>query len=208
MSSKQKSVPDDDLDVTQEMPVDKGNNDDSDDTEVNDIPGGDPEELHALLTDARNKVDEHWDQCLRLQADIENLRKRRERDVANAHKFALDKFAVDLLPVRDSLEMGLAAAEDSADAARLKEGSELTLKMLSSAMEKYNIKVINALNEQFNPEYHEAMSMQEREDVPPNTVVTVVQKGYLLNDRLIRPAMVIVSRAAAQPSGGQIDEQA
>jgi len=201
MSSKQKPTPDDDLDITQEMPVD------NDDTEVNETLGGNPEELHALLTDARSKADEHWDQCLRLQADIENLRKRKERDVASAHKFALEKFAVDLLPVRDSLEMGLAAA-GSADAENLKEGSELTLKMLVSAMEKYNIKEINALNEKFNPEYHEAMSMQEREDVAPNTVITVVQKGYLLNDRLIRPAMVIVSRTAAQPSGGQLDEQA
>ena len=199
MSSKQKPVSEDELDVTQ------GESPDSSDSE---IPEGDPQELHALLTDARDKADEHWDQCLRLQADIENLRKRRERDVANAHKFALEKFAVDLLPVRDSLEMGLAAAADSGDAAKLKEGSELTLKMLVSAMEKYNIQEVNALNEQFNPEYHEAMSMQEREDVPPNTVVTVVQKGYLLNDRLIRPAMVIVSKAASQPGGGQLDEQA
>ena len=199
MSSKQKPVSEDELDVTQ------GESPDSSDSE---IPEGDPQELHALLTDARDKADEHWDQCLRLQADIENLRKRRERDVANAHKFALEKFAVDLLPVRDSLEMGLAAAADSGDAAKLKEGSELTLKMLISAMEKYNIREVNALNEQFNPEYHEAMSMQEREDVPPNTVVTVVQKGYLLNDRLIRPAMVIVSKAASQPGGGQLDEQA
>ena len=199
MSSKQKPVSEDELDVTQ------GESPDSSDSE---IPEGDPQELHALLTDARNKADEHWDQCLRLQADIENLRKRRERDVANAHKFALEKFAVDLLPVRDSLEMGLAAAQDSAEAAKLKEGSELTLKMLVSAMEKYNISEISALNEKFNPEYHEAMSMQERVDVPPNTVVTVVQKGYLLNDRLIRPAMVIVSSAASQPGGGQLDEQA
>jgi molecular chaperone GrpE len=199
MSSKQTPVSEDGLDVTQ------GESPDSSDSE---IPEGDPQELHALLTDARNKADEHWDQCLRLQADIENLRKRRERDVANAHKFALEKFAVDLLPVRDSLEMGLAAAQDSAEAAKLKEGSELTLKMLVSAMEKYNIIEISALNEKFNPEYHEAMSMQERVDVPPNTVVTVVQKGYLLNDRLIRPAMVIVSSAASQPGGGQLDEQA
>jgi len=201
MSNEQKSVSEDDLAVT------RGVSPDSKDGEGNEILEGDPQELHALLTDARNKADEHWDQCLRLQADIENLRKRKERDVANAHKFALDKFAVDLLPVRDSLEMGLAAA-DSADAEKLREGSELTLKMLTSAMDKYNIIEVNALNEQFNPEYHEAISMQEREDVPPNTVVTVVQKGYLLNDRLIRPAMVIVSRAAAQPSGGQLDEQA
>ncbi len=202
MSSKQKPVPEGDLDVTQDVSPD------SEDTGGNGIPEGDPQEMHVLLTDARSKADEHWDQCLRLQADIENLRKRKERDVANAHKFALEKFAVDLLPVRDSLEMGLAAAQESADAAKLKEGSELTLKMLTSAMEKYNIKEINALNEIFNPEYHEAISMQEREEVAPNTVVTVVQKGYLLNDRLIRPAMVIVSRAVTQPGSGQLDEQA
>jgi molecular chaperone GrpE len=165
-------------------------------------------ELQALLEDARNKADTNWDQCLRLQADIENLRKRNERDLANAHKFALEKFAVDLLPVKDSLEMGLAAAGDNADVAKLKEGGELTLKMLTSVMEKYNIKEISALNEKFNPEYHEAMSMQERSDVEPNTVVTVVQRGYLLNDRLIRPAMVIVSKAAQESSGGQLNEQA
>ena len=201
MSSKQKPAPEGEQEVTQdESPASK-------EFEGFEVSDGDPKELYALLTDARSKVDEHWDQCLRLQADIDNLRKRKERDVASAHKFALEKFAADLLPVRDSLEMGLAAA-DGADVAKLKEGSELTLKMLASAMDKYNIKEINALNEKFNPEYHEAMSMQEREDVAPNTVVTVVQKGYLLNDRLIRPAMVIVSKAAAQPSGSQLDEQA
>jgi molecular chaperone GrpE len=168
-----------------------------------------PDDLHNLLEDARSKADQHWDQCLRLQAEIDNLRKRNERDLANAHKFALEKFAADLLPVKDSLEMGLAAAdEQNADVARLKEGSELTLKMLGTVLEKFNIKEINPLNEVFNPEYHEAMSIQERADVAANTVVTVVQKGYLLNDRLIRPAMVIVSKAAAQPSGGQLDEQA
>jgi molecular chaperone GrpE len=178
-------------------------------TEAAEAPAGESAELQALLTDARSKADEHWEQCLRLQADLENLRKRSERDLVQAHKFALEKFAAELLPVRDSLEMGVAAAaEESASVEHLREGSELTLKMLTSALEKFNIKEINPLNEKFNPEYHEAMSMQERADVPPNTVVTVVQKGYLLNDRLIRPAMVIVSRAAAQPAGGQLNEQA
>jgi molecular chaperone GrpE len=178
-------------------------------TDTTDAPAGDSGDLQALLTDARSKADEHWEQCLRLQAELENLRKRAERDLAQAHKFALEKFAAELLPVRDSLEMGVAAAtEDSASVAHLREGSELTLKLLTSALEKFNIKEINPLNEKFNPEYHEAMSLQERADVPPNTVVTVVQKGYLLNDRLIRPAMVIVSRAAAQPAGGQLNEQA
>ncbi|HHJ13844.1 MAG TPA: nucleotide exchange factor GrpE [Gammaproteobacteria bacterium] len=162
-------------------------------------------ELHALLTDARSKADEHWDQCLRLQAEIDNLRKRSERDLANAHKFALEKIAAELLPVRDSLEMGLAAAAENADVDKLIEGGELTLKMLSSVMEKFNIKEINPINEKFNPDLHEAMSMQERDDVEPNTVVAVMQKGYTLNDRLIRPAMVMVSKA---PAGSQVDEQA
>jgi molecular chaperone GrpE len=165
--------------------------------QAGDAAGQEAEDLHALLTDARNKADEHWDQCVRLQAEIENLRKRAERDLANAHKFALEKFAGELLPVRDSLEMGLQAVSENADIDRLREGGELTLKLLSNAMDKFKIKEINPLNELFNPEYHEAMSVQERDDVAPNTVVTVVQKGYLLNDRLIRPAMVIVSRAAA-----------
>jgi len=196
-------VPEEELDPVQEMAADP-----ADEAVVDEASETDPQALQALLEDARNKADSHWDQCLRLQADIDNLRKRNERDLANAHKFALEKFAVDLLPVKDSLEMGLAAAGENADIARLKEGGELTLKMLASAMDKYNIKEINPLNEIFNPEYHEAMSMQEREDVAPNTVVTVVQKGYLLNERLIRPAMVMVSKATQQSSGGQLNEQA
>ena len=203
MSDQEKAVPEEELDPVQEMAADQ-----ADEAVVDEASETDPQALQALLEDARNKADSHWDQCLRLQADIDNLRKRNERDLANAHKFALEKFAVDLLPVKDSLEMGLAAAGENADIARLKEGGELTLKMLASAMDKYNIKEINPLNEIFNPEYHEAMSMQEREDVAPNTVVTVVQKGYLLNERLIRPAMVMVSKATQQSSGGQLNEQA
>ncbi|MGB5407195.1 MAG: nucleotide exchange factor GrpE [Thiogranum sp.] len=200
MSDQEKVVTEEELDSMQETQSDQAAGDDAAAT--------DPDALQALLEDARNKADSHWDQCLRLQADIDNLRKRNERDLVNAHKFALEKFAVDLLPVKDSLEMGLAAAEENADVAGLKEGGELTLKMLTSVMDKYNINEINALNEKFNPEYHEAMSVQERADVKPNTVVTVVQKGYLLNDRLIRPAMVIVSKATQESSGGQLNEQA
>jgi len=153
-------------------------------------------ELSALLEDARGKADEHWDQCLRLQADLDNLRKRAERDVASAHKFALERFAAELLPVRDSLEMGLTAFEaEGADPEKLREGVELTLQMLTSAMGKFQIREVNPRDERFDPEFHQAMSLQERDDVEPNTVVTVVQKGYLLNERLLRPAMVIVSKA-------------
>ena len=152
-------------------------------------------ELTVLLEDARGKVDAHWDQVVRLQAEMDNLRKRSERDLANAHKFALERFANELLPVKDSLEMGLAAFTESADPEKLKQGVELTLQMLTAAMEKSAITEVNPENERFNPDFHQAMSMQERADVEPNTVVTVVQKGYLLHDRLIRPAMVIVSKA-------------
>ncbi|MGB5261586.1 MAG: nucleotide exchange factor GrpE [Gammaproteobacteria bacterium] len=157
-------------------------------------PAQDPAELTALLEDARGKADEHWDQVLRLQAELENLKRRAERDLANAHKFALERFANELLPVRDSLEMGLAAF-DTENTAKHKEGIELTLQMMTSVMDKFEIREINPQDQAFDPEYHQAMSIQERADVDPNTVVTVVQKGFLLNDRLIRPAMVIVSKA-------------
>ena len=171
-------------------------------------------ELQALLEDARAKVDEHWNQCMRLQAEIENLHKRNQRNLENAHKYALEKFAGELLPVRDSREMGIAAAQgENIDPAKLIEGSELTLRMLGSAMEKFGITEVNPQGERFDPQFHEAMSIQPRNDIEPNKVVTVIQKGYLLNDRLIRPAMVIVSKAApgadgGQPPGGTIDEQA
>jgi molecular chaperone GrpE len=154
-------------------------------------------ELANLLEDARNKADENWNLCLHLQADLENLRKRSERDLTNAHKFALERFAQELLPVRDSLEMGLAtSAGGQVDPARLQEGVELTLQMLTTALGKFGITEVNPQLERFNPEFHQAMSLQERADLEPNTVVTVVQKGYLLNDRLLRPAMVIVSHAS------------
>lgn len=177
-------------------------------------PGADaPTELHALLEDARSKADEHWNQCLRLQAEIDNLHKRGARDLENAHKYGLEKFAGALLPVRDSLEMGIAAAVQGqgVDPAKLIEGSELTLKMLAGVLEKFGIAEVNPQGERFNPQFHEAMSIQPRGDVEPNTVVAVVQKGYLLNDRLVRPAMVIVSKAppgAESNSGPGIDMRA
>jgi molecular chaperone GrpE len=153
-------------------------------------------ELAILLEDARNKADENWNLCLRLQADMDNLRKRSERDLVNAHKFALERIAQELLPVRDSLEMGLATlAGGQIDPVRLQEGVELTLQMLTTVLGKFGITEVNPQLERFNPDFHQAMSLQERADVEPNTVVTLVQKGYLLNDRLLRPAMVIVSRS-------------
>jgi len=157
-----------------------------------------PEELTMMLEDARAKADEHWDQLVRSKAEVDNLRKRHERDLANAHKYALEGFVQELLPVKDSMELGLSAAlDDNADVAKLREGTELMVKMMTSALEKFNVLEIDPDGEPFDPKLHQAMSIQERDDVAPNTVVTVVQKGYTLNGRLVRPAMVMVSKTPA-----------
>jgi len=161
---------------------------------------GSQEDMTLLLEDARSKADEHWNQFLKAKADMENLRRRHERDVESAHKYALERFATALLPVVDSLELGLEASKTTAvhesdDVKKLREGMELTLKMLQAALEKFGIKELNPKGEKFNPQLHQAMLTQESAEVEPNTVLTVCQKAYLLHDRLIRPAMVIVSKA-------------
>ena len=161
------------------------------------------EEFDALQRDldqALAKADEHWKLYLGAHAEMENLRKRTERDVQNAHKFALERFFNELLPVRDSLELGLMAASNATEVARLREGMELTLKQLAAAMEKFGICEVDPLNAKFDPHLHEAMAMAPTDQAEPNTVIQVVQKGYLLNERLIRPAKVIVAQAAPKPA--------
>jgi len=164
----------------------------------------DEADLAAQLEEARSKADENWNLAVRAKAELENLRKRHERDLTNAHKYALERFVNELLPVRDSLELGLKAAqEESADVAKLREGTELTLNLFNTVLEKFNVAVIDPEGEPFNPELHQAMSMQPTEEIEPNTVITVVQKGYSLNGRLVRPAMVIVSQAVSKNIDGQ-----
>jgi molecular chaperone GrpE len=159
-------------------------------------PSTDQEKLVLMLEDARTKADENWDQLVRTRAEMDNLRKRQARELENAHKFALERFVNGLLPVRDSMEMGLiAASEENADVDRLREGTELTLKMMTDLMDKFDVVQVDPQDEPFDPELHQAMSITPRDDVPPNTVVAVVQKGYTLNGRLVRPAMVMVSQA-------------
>lgn len=152
-------------------------------------------DVAAELQEARDEAAAHLDELLRARAELENLRKRAARDVENAHKFGLERFMGELLAVRDSIELGLNAADDAeVEAEKLREGLELTLKLFDSATGKFGLKEVNPEGEKFNPEYHQAMSTQEVAGKKPDTVVTVVQKGYLLNDRLLRPAMVIVAR--------------
>lgn len=181
---------------------------------------GEGQDLTLLLEDARAKADEHWNQLLLAKAETENVRRRARQDTENAHKFGLEKFALELLPVKDSLEMGLAAVEadpeasDDARLAQLRQGTELTLKMMTAAMEKFGIEALNPIGDSFDPALHQAMTLQESADHKPNTVIAVMQKGYLLNERLIRPAMVVVSRAVTETAAGvdeppkHIDEQA
>jgi len=138
------------------------------------------------------------DDALRSAAEVQNLRRRCEQDVEKAHKFALERFAHDLLAVVDSLERGLELTADSAnnsDTKSVREGLELTLKLLLDTLNRYQIVAVNPINQPFNPELHQAMSMREDTKLEPNTVIEVFQKGYTLNERLLRPAMVVVSKA-------------
>ena len=152
------------------------------------------DDLIEQLNTAKSKAEENWDLLLRTKAEMENLRRRTQKDLENAHKFGIEKFVTELLPVMDSMELGLAAEEVSTES--LKEGMTLTINMVSQMFEKFNITSVDPMNEKFDPEFHQAMVAQPTDDVEPNTVMAVMQKCYVLNDRLVRPAMVMVSKAA------------
>ena len=162
-----------------------------------DAESADGGELAALQA----KADEHWNLYLRAAAELENVRKRASRDVENARKFALERFARDLLEVCDSLEMGSAAGAE-AGAEALLAGSQATLKQLVSTLQQFGVAELDPLGEPFDPELHEAMTTQPSADAEPGSVLTVFQKGYTLNGRLLRPARVVVAQApvdAGQP---------
>lgn len=151
--------------------------------------------LEEVVAQLQADVEEARDAALRAQADAQNVKRRAEQDVEKARKFALERFAGDLLPVVDNLERALEAASDDDVARPIVEGVELTLKTFLDAIGKYNIEQINPEGEPFDPQLHQAMSMVDNPDVEPNTVIAVVQKGYTLNGRLVRPAMVMVSKS-------------
>ncbi len=154
-------------------------------------------ELQKQLALAEKKATENWDKVLRIQAEMDNLKRRTQKDLDSAHKYGLEKFAKELLNVIDSLELGIqAATSDEPEVLKLKEGSELTIKQFEGVFAKFNIEAIDPTGQPFNPEFHQAMSMLPSADVEPNTVLNVFQKGYVLNGRLLRPAMVVVAQAA------------
>ncbi len=170
--------------------------------------GGQGADLAAQLEEAQAALAEAKEQVLRSHAEAQNVRRRAEQDVEKAHKFALEKFTNELLPVIDSLERAVESCNsDDASVKAIREGVEMTLTLFMSTLQKFNVEPLNPEGEPFDPQLHQAMSMVENPEVEPNTVIAVMQKGYLLNGRLVRPAMVMVSKAAAGDSP-KIDEQA
>ncbi len=153
------------------------------------------DELRKRLTETEEKASDAWDRLLRLQAEMDNMQRRMERDVSNAHKYALEKFVLELVPIVDGLERAIAAHEGEASGSgTLLDGVKLTLKMIYAAFTKFGIEQVNPELQLFNPELHQAVSTQNDKTVQPNTVLNVLQKGYLLNNRLIRPALVVVAK--------------
>ena len=151
------------------------------------------EDLESLLQEAQQSAKDNWDKLLRSQAEMENLKRRTTKDLENAHKFALDGFVKALLEVSDSLTMGIKSAKDEkATIETTTEGLELTMKVFNSTLEKFGVESINPVDEKFDPELHEAVTMVPMPDKKSNTVLEVIQTGFTLNGRLVRPALVIV----------------
>ena len=157
------------------------------------------ERLQQALAEAEERARGHWEQYLRAVAELDNVRKRAQRDIEAANRYGLEKFAAELLPVRDSLELAVQSADqDDVDARSLKKGQEATLQLLAKALERLGLAPINPVGEPFDPTRHEAMLAQPSATAKPNTVLQVVQTGYELNGRVIRPARVIVAKAPAE----------
>ncbi len=194
-SAERESVPE----KPEDAPVDEPQADASGEPagpETDGAPGAESSDA-AELTAARAALEEQRELHLRAVAEIDNLRKRSAREIDNARRFAIERFASELLAVIDSLEMGLASG---ASAEALLEGSEATLRLLTSSLEKAGVEVVDPEGQNFDPELHEAMTMQPSETAEPGSVLTVIQKGYTLNGRLLRPARVVVAAEPPPPS--------
>ena len=150
--------------------------------------------LEEQLTLAEQKAHENWEKSVRALAELDNVRRRMEREVANAHKYGSEKLISALLPIIDSLEQALQLADKSGDTA-MHEGLELTMRLFTDALQKFDVTLLDPMGEIFDPQQHEAMAMQPAPDMAPNTIIAVFQKGYKLSDRVIRPARVVVAKS-------------
>lgn len=185
------------------------------DEQTSDVPADEQQAAAGSVESAQERIAELEDQLagaqenvLRAAAEVQNIRRRADQDVEKAHKFALEKFATDLLAVLDSLERGIEVSDAADEAIRpMREGMELTYKLFLDTMKRFKVERLDPQGEPFNPEEHQAMAMEESTHVEPNSVLKVFQCGYSMNGRLLRPAMVVVSKAPSEPPV-KIDEQA
>jgi len=200
MSSEQHQIEESEESVSKEMDISDEESLDSgaemkDGADIDNQAEEADESIEQQLEKAQATIKEYWDQIMRLKAEMENNRKRASRDIENAHKYALRNFAESLLPIVDSMEMGQQAAEaDNANLSSIVEGTQLTMSMFVQVLGKHGLKQIDPLGEPFDPEQHQAISMVEDDKAEHNVVIKVMQKGFLLNDRLVRPAMVVVAK--------------
>lgn len=166
-------------------------------------PATEMQQLQADLEQARAEATENLDRFLRAKAEAENARKRGEMELTATRRYAIERFAAEIVAVRDSLELArlVELPQDTSPAVRkMHEGLDLTLKLLDSVFQKFGLTLVDPQGQKFDPEKHQAISMVDSAEIPPNHVVSVVQKGFMLNDRLLRPAMVVVARAASEPA--------
>lgn len=177
--------------------VNKEMNDSAAEVSENQAQDNVEQDVQSLLVEAQTQAAQHYDSLLRLQADMENLRRRTEREIDNAKKFALERIVNDLLPVLDSMEMGLQASAQAANEQdTIRQGLEMTVKMFQDVMQRFSVEAVDPIGQKFNPQEHEAMTMQPSAEHEPNTVMFTVQKGYKLHGRVVRPARVVISAAA------------
>ena len=195
MPSKRPQVEENEAPVTRELMEAEEINEEQTDVDANADVDAEQQSIEQQLEKTRATVKDYWDQIMRLKAEMENNRKRAQRDIENAHKYALKNFSEALLPVVDSMEMAQQAAEaENASLESISEGNKLTMTMFMQILEKYGLKQLNPVGEKFDPEQHQAISMVEDDNVKADHIVSVMQKGFLLNERLVRPAMVVVAK--------------
>jgi molecular chaperone GrpE len=182
------------VEIDVEQAVSPGSGDEFAEAPAEEIVEDELAQMEKALMKAEEELVTHRDAMLRMQAEMDNLRKRLIRDLEKSRKFALEGVMKDLLQVRDSLELGLETDSESATAEQLREGQALTFKMLNKVLQDHDMELIDPVGEAFNPEFHQAMTVLPSEEFEDNSVMEVLQKGFKLHDRLIRPAMVVVSR--------------
>ncbi len=182
------------VDIEIEQAVNPGPDDENVEASVEEVVDDELQQMDKALSKAEKELATHRDAMLRMQAEMENLRKRLIRDLERSRKLALERIMKDILQVRDSLELGLETDSGSATAEHLREGQALTFKMLNKVLQDHDMELIDPVGEVFNPEFHQAMTVLPSEEFEDNSVMEVLQKGFKLHDRLIRPAMVVVSR--------------